>query len=77
MYQCVGVLASDGSGSKIFDPSQVNFLWLGLGQPWKISTKNVKFSNFFPFGSKKISSGWLNKYPGRMQVGLLFTAGQK
>jgi len=53
----------------------------GSGQPfmvwdgiWKISPKNVKF---FPFGSKKISSGRVGKYPGRRRVGLLYTAGQK
>jgi len=51
---------SDGSGSKIFDPCRVNFLWLGSGQPfmvwvriWKISPKNIKFFNFFPSGQKK------------------------
>jgi len=66
---------SDGSRSKIFDPGPVNFLWLGSGQPFmvlvrirKISPKNIKFFNFFSFGSKKIALGW---------VGLLFTAGQK
>jgi len=65
----------------------VNFLWLGSGQSfmvwvriWKISTKNVKFFNFFPFGSKKllqVCSGWVGKYPGQSWVGLLFTARQK
>jgi len=52
--------ASNGSGSKIFDPVQVNFLWLGLGQPfmvwvwiWKILPN---FSIFCPSGQKKISS---------------------
>jgi len=36
-------------------------------------------SNFqiFPFGSKKISSGWVKKNPGQRQVSLLFTASQK
>jgi len=33
--------------------------------------------NFFPFGSKKIASGWVRKYPGRSRVSLLFTASQK
>jgi len=55
-----------------------NFLTrVGSGQPsmvwvwvWKISPKNVKFFHFFPFWSKKISSG-------KRRVGLLFTAGQK
>jgi len=36
----------------------------------KISPKNVKFFNFFPFGSKKIATGL-------SRVSLLFTAGQK
>jgi len=71
-------------GSKIFDPGRVNFLWLGSVQPFmvwvriqKISPKNVKFFNFFPFGSKKIASGRVGKYPGQSRVSLLFTAGQK
>jgi len=34
-------------------------LWVWV---WKISPKNVKFFNLFPFGSKKISSG--QKVPG-------------
>jgi len=52
------------------------------GQPFmvwvkiqKISPKNVKFFNFFSFGSKKIASGRVGKYPGQSRVGLLFTAG--
>jgi len=40
--------------------------------PWK-----HQFFNFFPFGSKKISSGQVKKYLRRRQVSLLFTAGQK
>jgi len=81
--QCDCLWISDGPGSKIFDQGRVNFLWLGLGQPfmvwvwiWKIPPKNVKFFNFFPIGSKKISSGQVWKYPGWRQVSLLFTAGQ-
>jgi len=31
----------------------------------------------FPFGSKKIASGWVRKYPGQSRVSLLFIAGQK
>jgi len=45
---------------------------VGSGQPsmvwvWilKISPKNVKFFHFFLFGSKKIASGRVGKYPGR------------
>jgi len=59
-----------------------NFLTrVGSGQPsmlwvWKISPKNVKFFNFFLLGSKKISSGWVKKYPSQRRVGPLFTAGQ-
>jgi len=63
--------------TKFFDPGRVGsiFLWLGSGRVWsaiyglglnlKISSKNVKFFNFLPFGS------------GRSRVSLLFTAGQK
>jgi len=51
--------------------SHLWFIWVWI---WKISPKNVKFFNFFPFGSKKISSGRVKKYPGQRQVGLLFTA---
>jgi len=77
------VLSSDGSGSKNFDPRWVNFLWLWSGrvwsgQPfmvwvwiWKISPENVKFFNFFPFRSKKISLGWVRKYPGQRRVSIL------
>jgi len=39
--------------------------------------KNPKFCNFFPFRSKKISSGQIKKYPGHSQVSPLFTVGQK
>jgi len=56
----------------------------GLGQPflvwvwvWKISPKNHWFFNFLPFGSKKILSGRVKKYPGQSRVSLLFTVGQK
>jgi len=54
--------SSDGSGSKIFDPGQVDFLWLGLGRVihlWfefgfgKFLLKMSNFSIFFPFGQKK------------------------
>jgi len=41
---------------------------------WKISPKNVKF---FLFGSKKISSGQVKKYPDQRQVGLLIYCGSK
>jgi len=75
---------SNGSGSKNFDPGWVGSIFCGSGQPsmvwvwvWKISTKNVKFFNFFPFGSKNISSGWVKKHPDQRQVSLLFTASQK
>jgi len=39
----------------------------------------LKLSNFaiFSLMIKKISSGWVKKYPGQRRVGLLFTAGQK
>jgi len=55
---------------------------VSLGQPslvwvWKISPKNIKFFNFFAFGSKRISSGQVKKYLGQSRVGFLFTVGQK
>jgi len=66
-----------GLGQKIL-------IWVGSGQPfmawvwfWKISPKNVKFFNFFTFGSKKIFSGHFKKYLGQRRVSLLFTVGQK
>jgi len=37
----------------------------GLGLDLEIFPKNVKFFNFLLFGSKKISSGWVGKYPGQ------------
>jgi len=37
----------------------------------------IQIFQFFPLWVKKISSGWVKKYPGRRHVGLLFTAGQK
>jgi len=50
---------------------------VGSGQPFmvwirirKISPKNIKFFNFFPFGSKKIALGLVGKYPGQSRVGL-------
>jgi len=62
------MLGSDGAGSKFFDPSRINFLWLGSGQPfmvwvWKISPKNVKFFNFYPLGQKNLF-GLSQKVPG-------------
>jgi len=38
----------------------------------KISPKNSKFCKFFHFGTKKITSGWVKKYPGQRRFGLLF-----
>jgi len=61
-------------GSGQFFVARVGF---GSGQPFivwdrirKISSKNVKFFNFLPFGSKKIASGRVRKYPGQSRVGL-------
>jgi len=73
---------SDGSGSKNFDPGRVQSIFfvarVRFGFEFqKFPLKNVKFFNFFPFVSKKIASGRVGKYPGRSQVSLLFTAGQK
>jgi len=63
------VLSSNRSGSNFFEPSQVNFLWLGLSRvrsaiygsglesvPWK-----------FPFGSKK--SLWVVSKSTRVKGG--------
>jgi len=65
-------------------PSEIFLIRVGLGQPslvwvfiWKISTKNHKFFNFLPLGQKKIFSGWVKKFPGQRQVGLVFIADQK
>jgi len=78
---------SDGSGSNFFDPGRVGSIFCGSGrvesgQPfmvwvriWKISPKNVKFSNFLPFGSKKIASG--RKVPGSKPGRPLIYCGSK
>jgi len=42
----------------------------------KFPLKNPNFS-IFSLGVKKISSGWVKKYPNQRRVGILFTAGQK
>jgi len=54
-----------GSGSKFV--VWVTHLWV-----WKIYTKNHKF---FPFGSKKISSGRVKKNLGQSRVCYLFNVG--
>jgi len=68
----------------VMGPGQKFLTRVGSGQQfmvlvriWKISPKNVKFFNFFPFKSKIIALGRVRKYPGQSRVGLLFTAGQK
>jgi len=74
---------SDESGSK--NLGRVNFCGsgrvgsaiYGLGLNLENFCQNIKFFNFFPFGSKKISSGPVKKYSGQRRVGLLFTVGQK
>jgi len=59
----LSLITSDGSGSKIFDPGWVNFLWLGSGrvsQLWfglefrKFPLKTSNFSIFCPLGQKKL-----------------------
>jgi len=43
----------------------LNWIWVWVWVwVWKISPKNVKFFNFFSFGSKKVSSGRVKKYSG-------------
>jgi len=70
------VSSSDGSGSKTFDKvsGKPFMVWVWI---WKIFPKNITFFNFFPFGSKNFSLGWVKKYPGQGRVSHLFTAGQK
>jgi len=81
----LGVLYSDGSGSKIFDPGGSIFCSSGLvSNPWfefgfgKYPLKMSNFLIYFPFGSKKNlfvlgqKSTWV-----KGGVGLSFTAGQK
>jgi len=63
---------SAGSGSIFCGSGWVVSAIYGLGLNLENSPKNVKFFNFFPFGSKKISLGRVRKYPGRSWVGLLF-----
>jgi len=59
---------SNGPGSNIFELDQVWSAIFGLG---------MENFQFFCFGSKKISSGCVKKYPGQSQVGLIFSADQK
>jgi len=47
------LLASDGFGSKIFDPGWVSHLWFGL-EFGKLPLKTSNFSIFFPSGQKKL-----------------------
>jgi len=71
--------------SKFFDPGRVRSIFCGScrvvsGQSsmvlvWKITLKNVKFFNFFPWGQKNLF-GLGQKVPGSKD-GLLFTVGQK
>jgi len=70
IQKCLLILINDGSGSKFFDPGQVNFLRLGSGQPsmvlvWKISPKNVKFFIFLPLVQKK--SLWVGSKSTRVK----------
>jgi len=61
-----------GSG-QIFVPL-VGSAMFGLG----LTLENFTLkSQFFALRVKKILSGWVKKYPGQSQVGLLFTARQK
>jgi len=74
------VMTSDGSGSKIFDPGRIGSIFCGSGQV-SHSWFGLEFGKFClktsNFGSKKIASGQVGKFPGQSRVGLLFTAGQK
>jgi len=63
-YNWWTINSSDGSRSKNFDPGRVSHLWFGFGFG-KFPLKTSNFSIFSPFLSKKISSGWVKKYPGQ------------
>jgi len=59
------------------DLGQKNLTRVGSGQP-PMNQENIPPKpQFFPFRWKKISMGWVKKYPGQKRVGLFFTAGQK
>jgi len=73
LYLVIALFSSDESG---LGPGQPFMVWVWIWI-WKISFKNVRFFNFFPFGSTKISFCRVKKYLGQRQVALLFTAGQK
>jgi len=60
--------SSDGYESKIFEPSRVNILLLGLGLPYLVRVWKIPL---------KISLGCIKKYLDQRRVSLLFTAGQK
>jgi len=68
---------SDRSGSKIFDRGWVGSAIYGLDLNLENFPKKHQIFKFFAFGSKKICSDRVKKYPGQSQVCLLFTAGQK
>jgi len=51
---------------------QMVWVWI-----WKISPKNIKVFNFFPFRSKKISLGRVEKYLGRKGRQPLIYCGSK
>jgi len=59
----------------VMGPGRVGHLWFGFG----FGKFSLKMSNFsiFSLRVKKISLGWVKKYPGQRHVGLLFSAGQK
>jgi len=71
-----------GSGQKNLtqvQPGHFFVAWVGSGQPfmiwagvWKISPKNVKFFNFFPFASKKNilgSASYLLRVKSKLESG--------
>jgi len=49
----------------------------GLGLNLENFPYECQIFQFFPFRSKRISLGWVKKYPGQRQVSLLFAASQK
>jgi len=54
---------SDGSRLEYFFPA-----WVGLGQPSQGRESFPRKCQFFIFGSKKISSGWVKEYQGQRRV---------
>jgi len=68
--------SSDVNVRIVMGPGQKNLTWVRSGQNFVARVGFGKFS-IFSLRVKKMSLGWVKKYPGQSRVGLLFTAGQK